>query len=207
MDAMGQVATALISGFVALLVGGASALLTVAQIRRERRKWLTDVKVAWSLELHKTRIASYPDALRAIVPLSHAKASPITPETCGTVADELNEWLYSTGGLCADATTRGAVFGLRKCCHKWAKKGGSEPADLYQWRDLTIAFLRRDLDLMGNEDHDFHLGSTLLSKLQEELDSIVDRKSRKRDPYVLDSPMARRRTDPRRQRHSRDQES
>lgn len=65
MVRMDQVATALISGVVALLVAGASALLTLAQIRREHRKWLTDLKAAWSIELYKTRMATYPGAHQA----------------------------------------------------------------------------------------------------------------------------------------------
>ena len=55
-----QVANALISGIVALVVAGGSGLLAWAQIRRERRRWLVDVKVAWALELHRARLASYP---------------------------------------------------------------------------------------------------------------------------------------------------
>jgi len=169
---VGQVTTALISGFVALLVGGVSALLTLSQIRRERRKWLTDIKVAWSLELHRTRLATYPEAHRALAPLSHASTEAVTPQIGGDVARQLNDWLYSAGGLCADATTRGALLGLRECCRKWASEGGAEPADLYVWRNLLGTFLRRDLDVLGLESYDFDLDSTLLSRLQKELDSV-----------------------------------
>lgn len=172
-------------------MGGVSALLTLSQVRRERRKWLTDLKVAWSLELHTTRITTYPDALRALAPLSHGNTAPVTPEVCGTVARELNEWLYSAGGLCADATTRGAILGLRECCRKWTAGGGPEPPDLYTWRNLTIAFLRRDLDLAGNEDYDFHLDATLLSKLQRELNSAEGRKERRQKTTRLTSALAR----------------
>ena len=68
---MQQVATALISGFVALLVAGGSALLTLTQIRGEHRKWLADLKSAWSLELYKARLATYPEVHQALAPLSH----------------------------------------------------------------------------------------------------------------------------------------
>ncbi len=102
-------------------------------------------------------------------PLSHT--ATVTPQTAEMVAHELNEWIYSAGGLCAEATTRGAVLGLRDCCRKWAEDGGAQPNDLYTWRNLTTTFLRRDLDLGGLDSYDFDLGSTLLSKLQDELDS------------------------------------
>lgn len=78
---MEQITTALISGFVALLVGGGSALLSLTQIRREHRRWLTDLKVAWSLELHKSRMATYPEAHRGLAPLSHASPDAVTPKS------------------------------------------------------------------------------------------------------------------------------
>lgn len=93
---------------------------------------------------------------------------------------ELNEWIYSAGGLCAEATTRGAVVGLRECCRKWAQDEGPQPDDLDTWRNLTTTFLRRDLDVGGLDSYDFDLDSTLLSKLQDELDSTHRRKGRSR---------------------------
>lgn len=87
------------------------------------------------------------------------------------MAQQLNEWIYSAGGLCADATTRGAVLGLRECCTRWAADGGPIPADLYKWRNLVTTFLRRDLDVIGLDAYDFDVDSTLLSKLQMELDA------------------------------------
>src|SRR5258708_932564 len=67
------------------------------------------------------------------------------------------------GGPCADATTRGALLGLRECCRTWAVEGGSELADLYKWRNLPSTFLRRDLDVLGLESYDFALNPTVLS--------------------------------------------
>lgn len=68
---MGQLSTALISGVVALVVAGGSAMLALAQIRGERRKWLADIKATWSLELYKTRMATYPEVHQALASLSH----------------------------------------------------------------------------------------------------------------------------------------
>lgn len=166
---MTEVTAALISGVVALVVGVASSVVALSQIRREHRRWLADLKTAWSLELYKSRMTTYPEVHRSLAPLSHTVT--VTPDAAGEVARQLNEWIYSAGGLYAEATTRGAVLGLRDCCRKWADSGGSLPDDLYTWRNLTTTFLRRDLDVVGLDSYDFDLDSTLLSRLQDEIES------------------------------------
>ncbi|WP_328958295.1 hypothetical protein [Kitasatospora purpeofusca] len=165
-----QIVTALLSGLVALVVASIGAALTLAQQRRERARWLTDLKSGWALELHKARLESYPEVFRILGGLSHA-GSPLTPEAAGQVAVALNGWFYGPGGMCATATARGAVLGLRHCCRRWARDGGRQPGDLYRWRNLTIAALRSDLDLAGLESYDFHPGSTILADLRRELES------------------------------------
>jgi hypothetical protein len=165
------VTTTVIAAFVALLVAAGAGLLTWGQIRRERQQWLVEVKVAWALELHKTRLVAYPGAFEAIAPLSTPHRAALTAEVAGQVAKELNTWLYSTGGMCADSTTRGAMLGLRDSCDKWAANGGSRPAQLYEFRNLAIVFLRRDLDLTGPDSFDVHRHVALLAKLREDLDA------------------------------------
>ena len=65
---MGQVSTALISGVVALVVASGNAMLALAQIRGERRKWLADIKATWSLEFYKVcQRTRGPPSPRAIV--------------------------------------------------------------------------------------------------------------------------------------------
>ena len=108
-----QVVTALISGLIALVVAGGSGLLTWTQIRRERNKWQVEIKTAYALELHKTRLGSYPEVFRTLLKISHGTGGTINAETAAEVARELNSWLYSTGGMCADELTRGAILGLR----------------------------------------------------------------------------------------------
>lgn len=56
-----QVEATLISAAVALVVAGGGGLLTWSQVRRERTKWLVDLKAAYTLELYKTRLNSYPE--------------------------------------------------------------------------------------------------------------------------------------------------
>lgn len=138
------VATAVISGLVALAVAGLSAVLTWAQFQRERNKWLIDVKVAWTLELLRARLASYPTAHSVLAPLSSYADEPATAETARQVARDLTAWLYSAGGLCADAKARSAVIAVRDCCHSWGRGGGVQPAELFALRDLAINFLRLD---------------------------------------------------------------
>jgi hypothetical protein len=176
-----QVTTALIAGFVALVVAVGGGVLTWAQVRRERERWIADVKVAWALELRRARLAAYPAAFQAIAPLSTHRRSTLTAEVASEVAEKLNTWLYSTGGMCADATTRGAVLGLRDSCAKWASVGDARPPQLYEFRNLTITFLRRDLDLRGldayDDAYDFQRNVTLLNKLRDDLDAL-DKRSR-----------------------------
>ncbi|MCX4759075.1 hypothetical protein [Kitasatospora purpeofusca] len=166
-----QIVTAMLSGLVALLVAAVGAALTLAQQRRERAGWLSDLKSGWALELHKARLESYPEVFRILGGLSHAAGSALTPEAAGQVAVALNGWFYGPGGMCATATARGAVLGLRHCCRRWARDGGRQPDDLYRWRNLTIAALRSDLDLAGRESYDFRPGSTILADLRRELES------------------------------------
>jgi hypothetical protein len=164
-----QVATALISGFVALAVGITSGVISWLQIRRERRRWIVDTKVAWSLELLKARIQSYPAAFEALSPLSHGSEQAFTAETAGRVAANLNRWLYSAGGMCAGSTTRAAMIGLRQSCQEWKSRGGKRPKEIYQFRNFAIQFLRLDLDLTGNEEWDFADPAGWLRQLGEDL--------------------------------------
>ncbi|MEU7855236.1 hypothetical protein [Nonomuraea sp. NPDC049141] len=166
-----QVDAALVSGTVAITIATISAIITWSQVRRERRKWLTDTKVAIALELYKARISSYPQVFEAIEPLSTHNISELTPDGAGDVALHLNRWLYSIGGACAGAKARGALLGLRQCCDRWASDG-AKPAELYKFRNLLIAFLRRDLDVGGLESYDFTSTSTLLDELHEDLRRI-----------------------------------
>ncbi|MDY0815424.1 hypothetical protein [Kitasatospora purpeofusca] len=173
-----QIVTALLSGLVALLVAAVGAALTLAQQRRERARWLTDLKSGWALELHRARLESYPEVFRILGGLSHAAGSPLTAEAAGQLAVALNGWFYGPGGMCATATARGAVLGLRHCCRRWARDGGPRPEELSGWRDLAVAALRRDLDLPGLESYDFRPGSTILADLRRELEDAANHRPR-----------------------------
>jgi hypothetical protein len=169
-----QVTTVLLSGFVALVVTTGIGTLTWDQIRRERQRESVEAKVARALELHRTRLASYPAAFEAMAPLSTHNRALLTSQAAGEVAKELNNWLYSVGGLCADADARGAILGLRDSCGRWAGSG-QRPPQLYELRNLAVAFLRRDLDLAGPESFDVRRNVALLGKLRDDLDDLDNR--------------------------------
>jgi hypothetical protein len=170
-----QIISALISGTVALAVAGVGGLLTWSQVRRERIKWLVDVKASYTIKLYETRLNSYPELLKTISRISTRSISSVTPTDAQAIAAELNSWFYSAGGLCADSRTRGAVLGLRECCDYWARNG-KRPKEFFEIRNAALTFMRRDLDLGGLESYDFSNTSTLLAELQADLDSIKSKK-------------------------------
>jgi hypothetical protein len=166
------VPTSVTAALVAFVVAAGVGAVVLAQVRRDGRQSQVDARAAWTLELHRTRLASYPAAFEAVAPLSTPHRAALTPEVAATVAGQLNTWLYSAGGMCADAATRRAVLGLRDSCDKWATNGGSRPPQLYEFRNLAIKFLRRDLDLDGPESFDFQRSVALVAKLRDDLDTL-----------------------------------
>lgn len=76
--------------------------------------------------------------------------------------------------MCASATARGAIIGLRQSCKQWQKKG-AKPKDIYTFRNLALAFLRLDLDLEGLEEYKFDDTSTWLRKLERDLQALEAR--------------------------------
>jgi hypothetical protein len=171
-----QVLTATISGMVALFVAAITTTVAWAQIRREQQRQLADLKLAWALEVHKLRLSTYPAALEAVAPMSKFHGIP-TAQTLNDAAARLNGWLYSAGGLCGDTTTRTAVTALRDICNSWAFTGETEPPfGFYEFRNLTIAFLRRDLEVDGRESHDKYGTAPLLTQLQRQMGISEPRK-------------------------------
>jgi len=160
--------TALTSGVIALVVAAVSGLFTWLGVRRERNKWLTDLAAAWTLERNKTRLAAHPEVLRSIGLLSKHDRSRVTPEVAGRVAEGINGWFYGPGGLIADASTRGALLGLRIRCNRWARTRVM-PEDLYEFRNLAVLALRKDLDLSGLESFDFEDDLGMIGKLFAEM--------------------------------------
>ncbi len=166
-----QIQAALISAAISLIAAISSIIFNIYQIRREKKKWLFELKTSYSEELYKARLATYPRVFQIVGNLSHAASERVTPEKAREIAGELNDWNYSAGGLCADKRTRGALLGLRQACLEW---GTSEnmPYDLYQWRNILLLYLRNDLDLKGLEEYDPSDRKSLLLELQSEATEI-----------------------------------
>ena len=140
--------------------------LELNKFREEQEKWIINLNTAYVLENHKTRIESYPKAFEIIGKLSHKPRESVTPEKAKQIADELNDWFYSTGGMCADQSTRGAIRLLRNACLTW-KKQGSKPPDFYKWRNCALLLLRNDLGIKGLESFDYENVDTLIERAKK----------------------------------------
>jgi hypothetical protein len=167
------VLAAIIAALAALLVAILGNIFTFASakagLKRFRQEWVTNLHTAYELERHKIRLASYPEAFRIIGKLSHHAREPLTAEIAHQVAHELNDWLYSAGGMSADTSTRGAIVKLRSVCSHWEVGQKKRPDDLYLWRNRALFLLRNDIGLQGLETKDFQDTPTLLKQVQEQV--------------------------------------
>ncbi len=165
-----EVTTALISGGVALVVAGGSAAVSLTQLGRERRRWRVDMKTSWKLEVHKKRLEFYPPAFEILRQLSTGSATPVNADIAGDVAQRLNGWLYSSGGMCAAGTTRGAIVELRECCQRWRNSPeDGRPVDFHDKRNRVITTLRRDLDLLGVDSYRSGGNEPMLAEYEKEI--------------------------------------
>jgi hypothetical protein len=166
-----ELQTAIIAAVIALLTTGLSGYLAWKQIQRERVKWLTDLKSTYAVELYKARLASYPQMQKIIGQLSSQATMPLTSEQAKNVAQAINEWLYSAGGLIAETNTRAAILGLRDACTAWEE--GPQPKEILEWRNTALFLLRRDLDVFGLESTAVLKDrQSLLEKLKKEISEI-----------------------------------
>jgi hypothetical protein len=100
--------------------------------------------------------------------LSSQAKTQLTPERANEIALEINNWVYSNGGLVAETNTRGAILGLRDACMSWHT--GNQPKEIKEWRNATLFLLRRDLDVLGLEAPDaLEDRSSLLEKIKGEI--------------------------------------
>lgn len=165
-----EIQSALIAALVALITASITGFLTWNQIQRERTKWLIELKTTYAVELYKARLSEYPKLLKIIGKVSSYASVTVTPELAHEAANEINEWFYSAGGLCADTRTRGAILGLRQSCLMW--KDGIIPPEVRQWRNVAVYSLRRDLDIIGLESFDTDDTASLLVQMKKEMDSL-----------------------------------
>ena len=159
--------TALISAAVALLTGALGFLVTLYQSRRERNKWLIELKTSYSQELFKARLAHYPRIFEVLGKLSIHESELLSPEKAHQLGCEIHTWLYSPGGLVAESLTRGTLKELRRACLTW--KQGEKPADIRDWRHQALLLLRQDLDIKGFESFDTKDDKALLERVKADM--------------------------------------
>lgn len=169
-----EILSALVSAIVALITASLTGYFTWLQIRRDRAKWVIELKASYNLELYKVRLASYPEIFEVIGELSNRAPEPLTPDKAKRIAQKVNAWLYSGGGLCASKETRGALLGIRETCLGWH----SEPMPsethklLYDFRNTAQLMLRRDIDVKGVDSYNFGNLKSMLEELKDEVSLI-----------------------------------
>lgn len=147
------VLTALVSIIVASLSGFISSYITISV---ERRKLKIDLKKAYAIELFKKRLEAYPSIWTTLGGLSAQAVEPLDSARAAEIARQLNDWLYSVGGLCADMEARRAVLDVRNACLELSE-GKSSVEEVRELRDVAMIYLRRDLDLKGLESFNTEL--------------------------------------------------
>ncbi len=164
-----ELQTAVIAGVVALITATLTGFLTWQQIRRERAKWLYDLKATFSVELHKARMAEYAGLSKLLIGISRANHEKLTPARAHKIAEAINEWMYGEGGLVASAPTRTAGWALRDRLLRW--KAGPRPKEIIEVRTLLWWSMRQDLDIASGREQDLS-EDMLLKQLRKEMDGV-----------------------------------
>ena len=165
-----ELQAALIAAAVALVTGVVTGYLTWTQIRRERDKWLYDIKTNISVELHRRRMEEYAKLSGVLIDLSRANNEKLTLAKAHRVAEEINEWMYGGGGLIASARTRNAGWALRDRLLRW--KAGKQPKDILEVRTLLWWSMRQDLDIPSGREEDVP-EDKLIKQLQDEMEGTL----------------------------------
>lgn len=168
-----ELQTALIAAIVALVTASITGFLAWQQLRRERAKWLFDLKASISLELYKARMTEYTALMKLMSKLSRKGKTVLTPKMAHELAQEINEWMYNAGGLIASARTRNAGWAIRDILINWVK--GNVPEEAFQVREALIWSMKMDLDI--SPDRRWRYSSdTILKQLQSEMGDFEDAK-------------------------------
>ena len=145
-----QVRGALIAAVVGILTSLLASYLTW---KVERRKWLIGLKANLQIELQKTRLQSYSSVFETLEKVSSLERPGLTAEVAVQVRKEFNHWLYSSGGMVAEASTRAAILVMREAMGTWATTE-RVPDEFVLWRNRALVLLRRDIDLGSPEVFD-----------------------------------------------------
>lgn len=174
-----ELITALIATGVSLLTSLIAGTLTFQQIKRERAKWLFDLKVSFSSELYKARMVEYSKMMEILFSLSRKAKAKLTPGNAHRIAEEINQWMYSAGGLYASARTRKAGYDARDVLLAW--KDGDFPHAIIDSREALIWSMKEDLDIpFGSRKADFPR-EPILKLLQDEMKTVEKQNSKSKN--------------------------
>jgi hypothetical protein len=163
-----ELQTALIAAGVALVTALIPAIVSWQQVRRERARWLYDIKTNVSVELHRKRMEEYAGLSKILMALSTTQKE-LTIARAHQIAAEINEWMYGAGGLVASAKTRNAGWALRDRLLRW--KAGRQPKDIMEVRTLLLWSMRNDLDIPSGRAQDTEEDS-LLEQLKRDMNKV-----------------------------------
>ena len=165
-----ELQSALIAAIVALITASITGLLTWQQIRRERARWLYDIKTTFSIELYRRRMDEYGKLSKILIGLSRASQQKLTPAKAHAIAVSINDWMYGEGGLVASARTRKTGWALRDRLLRW--KTGNRPKDIIEVRTLLWWSMRLDLDIPSGREQEVP-EDRLIKQLQDEMNGVV----------------------------------
>lgn len=146
----------------------ATAVFTWRKFRFDKRSWIIEIKKAYSSEICKARLETYPILLsyiEEVSTLNHNKL--ILPNI--ELAEKLNAWLYGKGGLVAESKLRNCILHLRD---ELTKDEGSLER-VVRWKHATIFFLRYDLDIYGLEDSKSDYETGLLATIMKRVETSM----------------------------------
>lgn len=162
----------IISGSVSLLIAlltlGVNRYLTDRQLKHENRKLLYDIKSMTLPDLYKVRLSEYAALNQIIAHFSRNNVDRLTPEKAWELAEQINKWMYGSGGLIQGPRSRAYTWLLRDYCQRW--KDGPAPKQLIIAKDYLQRELRNDLDVV-TEGADS--SGSLTRQLQAQIEDAV----------------------------------
>ena len=112
---------AVISAIVAFFAALLTALIGYFRLRLERRrvateeyKWTLELNNQREIEVHKTRLRTYPEVFAALAKISSYNLHGFDVDLARELANKFTEWGYGEVGLCMLPDTRDALFALRQ---------------------------------------------------------------------------------------------
>ncbi len=154
------------------------------KFKNEELKWILELNNLREIELHKTRLRTYPEVFGALAKLSSYNLNQFDEKLARELADKFTEWGYSEAGLCMLDETRDALFTLRQILIRFLYTNISKEVAIEELsgtkskRIDLIEFLRRDLNHGRSK---WRKNKSLLEKDREELVKLSSSSDRNAD--------------------------